>query len=362
MLRKSHQFQCSFRLWDLEGKAIINSTATMANTSFLHLQEPLQPSSRILAAIVGIIIVIFGIFGNFLVLAALITSKKLRKLNNLWLTLMTISCIYLLAGVYPLYIFTYIIGYWTFGIRGCMYVSTFNSFCVATIIVQVLFMTLFRYFLIVFPKLYQKVHKKWVVGILVFLIYSVTATLMLNRRMQYFIHGDPSRKEVFFSTKLMSSIMVKYRTNDFSFIIFFTVVLIILLYLYTHIWIVVSRSRKRVAQVISVKSKNGNSFQPKTSRKDIKLIQTLLIMFVMYIVTYIVWPVVFQIGLNRSIPDGAGILSVLLFWAAASLNWVIYGAMNEDFKTAYKRLLRCNCKTTFNTTESTIQTKKSEIG
>ena len=318
----------------------------MANYSLItrYLREPLLKETGMAAAVIGTIIIITGIFGNLLFLAALFTSKRLRKLNNLYLAMMAVTSIYLLVGVYSVYIYVYIQGYWTLGIHQCLYLSICNIFCIAFILADILAMTIYRYLLIVFPQVYQKLHKKGIVVLFAVIYHLAAVAAFLPRRFSYLIHGDPSGFEVVFSVKLMVCVMAKFRNNDYTFLALFAAVLALLLYLYAHIWIVVARARKRVAQ--NTQRRTGWQRQPKEknvaskqTRKDMRLIQTLLIIFLMYVLTYVIWPVVYQIGLKQPIPDGLAILSVLLFWAAGSVNWIIYGAMNEDFKIAYKALL-----------------------
>lgn len=112
---------------------------------------------------------------------------------------------------------------------------------------------------------------------------------------------------------------------------------------------------KKESQSITVRTKNANATgQPKNkasrtsgvSRSDVALIRSLVLVFVLLVLLYI--PISVAVALLGSVPIPPEVFSLCLlaFFLNQSINWIVYGVLNRNFRHGYKQLLwvRCCCR------------------
>ena len=72
----------------------------------------------------------------------------------------------------------------------------------------------------------------------------------------------------------------------------------------------------------------------KKSTKEAQIAKTMIVLMVIFALTYFPWPLAYdqeKIS-DTTLPDAAALTLSLLQWSAASVNWIVYGLMNSQFR------------------------------
>lgn len=136
------------------------------------------------------------------------------------------------------------------------------------------------------------------------------------------------------------------RTADFSYTLFFALVgvvlpLIVISVCYARIFLFVRQAKKRIAQ-----SGDQSDLKQKKERQDsIKLARTLFIIFVVFTICWTPYAFMVVLDVNDTFAMELHAFSILLAHTNSSINCVLYGVFNNNFRKGYKDLLMCvSCK------------------
>jgi hypothetical protein len=87
----------------------------------------------------------------------------------------------------------------------------------------------------------------------------------------------------------------------------------------------------------------GQTNEQRLSSSNLALIRSLLLVFCLLVVLYL--PLILGVTMPNTFSSEALTFFVLLLYINHSVNWIVYGIMNNNFRAGYKRLLhRCICQ------------------
>ena len=123
-------------------------------------------------------------------------------------------------------------------------------------------------------------------------------------------------------------------------IVWYLAFLLIMCFLYLRIYLVVKKSAARVNPTAN------DMNHKKKSTKEAQIAKTMIVLMVIFAVTYFPWPLAYdqERTSDTTVPDAVALSLSLLQWSAASVNWIVYGLMNSQFRNAYHKLLTSRWK------------------
>ena len=111
-----------FKIMEIESGHNDNNRSSNLTSDYVNYDIGdlgLSQAASIAGATLGVIVVAVGTFGNILVIIAVVCSKCLLKASNMFIISLAVCDLFQTIMVRPLYIHTYILGYWEFGAKVC---------------------------------------------------------------------------------------------------------------------------------------------------------------------------------------------------------------------------------------------------
>ena len=192
---------------------------------------------------------------------------------------------------------------------------------------------LFRYIIIVHPRISRKFQRLRGIIFLLILIYVLPISLTIG-----FSLPKIDTAEVVFNRHTMFCSFVRH--TDFRLsavlkkIVFLSVAALFLMYCYLRIYYLVRSTRN---SIISGES----AFTPIRLRREITLLKTMIVIFATFIVSYLPISVIYALDQQRTFPYYVYFIGVFLLWLSSSVNWLIYYSMNRQYRHAITQLLCC---------------------
>ena len=335
----------------------------MLNVTLLLLgKQTLMHQVRVTGSFFTILVTSVGIFGNVLLLSALATSRKLRQRSNIFIGTLSLMELILCVLIYPFYINTYMKGEWVFNNKICAITSKLQQGLSTSCIFHVIAITLYRYFLIAHSNIYKYLTTTVaiIICLLVMILFPLVSTLGVEFR--YLLKEGQHHVYSVYVMQCLHTDDAGESGSSITFVVgIFVTAFVIMAFCYIRIFIIVRQSRKRI------EAGTGKATTEPTAlnmRKEIRLMQTMAVIFVVFLCIYIPYPVVLRLFYTMYISQSIHMTVNVLFWCSSAVNWVIYGMMHPDFRRAYKNLwlkLRNRGKLNMNITQ-TEQTEDTKIG
>jgi len=304
--------------------------------------------------ILGSSCAISALIGNFLIVLAFFSERSLRQRQNTFIVSAAIMemLIVILRDVFVLGV--YARRSWQFGTT-MMYANNLifisrNGFAIGHVVA----VTVYRYVLIVHPKLYRTMSKTGVLVVtfmLVFLIPVTIGTMVTMRKLIF------NTKCMFCVTEqslgihngtLIDDAQVGF--NELPSYMYITITASILTSCNVHIYLYIKRSSRRVAGAVQVRtpSLGGNSGDvnrttalcTRATRKEVRFVKIMAIIFAAFLFSYYTIPVLMTVDKRLRMSHWSYLPAVMLNWFSSSVNWVIFTATHPKFRETVKRLLR----------------------
>lgn len=325
-------FEAAARMLNATLADNVSHLVTMGTTE----DDDIQAGVAIAGVTLGIVIIAIGAFGNVLVILAVVLCKPLYKSSNMFVVSLAVCDLFQTVMVKPLYVHTYVAGEWQFGAQVCLYALYASNFAILESILHVSAIAFYRYVIIVHPKAarcFQNIRA--VVGLLL-LIYILPLLIVLAPSIPRLTNNvSVLGRDVVFNTKIMFCSYVKH--SDFRIggvvkkVMFLTGAAIFLFYCYIRIYHSVRVSGRSITT-------NGG-FSPCRMRREITLLKTVLAVFLSFVVAYLPISILYGADKYRTFPDVVYFFGVILLWMSSSINWMIYGLMNKQYRQAYRFIL-----------------------
>ena len=296
----------------------------------------LTPNVAVAGVVAGIVTVALGVFGNVLVILAVLQVKSLCRARNMFVLSLAVCDLFQVALVRPLYIYTYSVRSWQFSPGVCLYALYASNLALLESILHVAAIACYRYLLIVHPRLASYIQGKRVVGALISLIYLLPLSILLLPSIKRLTKPLTMNQDIIFNTRIMFCCYVKEVTVSplagiTKKLLFLGVTGVVLLFCYVRIYQTVHKSGRIVT------SQGGMSAV--RLQTEITLLKTLLVVLASFTVTYLPLSVLYALDRDKSMGGIPYLVTVTALWSSSCINWMIYGLMNKQYLQAYRYIL-----------------------
>ncbi|XP_028445021.1 D(1) dopamine receptor [Perca flavescens] len=322
------------------------------------------PAHRALTGCVLALLIIWTLFGNFTVCAAVYRFRHLRaKVTNIFIVSLALSDLLVAVLVMPWKAVVEVAGYWPFG-GFCKTWLACDIMCSTASILNLCLISVDRYWAISSPFLYERSMNKKVASVMIGVTWAVSLVIsfvpvQLNWHRAEM--GDPHGEDLTLLGVDGSCDSRLSRTYAISSsLISFYIPVAIMIVTYTRIYRIaqmqirmISSLERAAEHAQSCRSDRSNQSHRElrvSIRKETKVLKTLSIIMGVFVCCWFPFFV-----LNCALPFCTGPedqrgpycvsektfdVFVWIGWSNSSLNPVIY-AFNADFRDAFLRLLRC---------------------
>ncbi|XP_063059838.1 alpha-1A adrenergic receptor [Engraulis encrasicolus] len=354
-------------------KVLQMSEANVSNLNSTNVTET-QDSNRIalsravpLAMVLGAFIV-FAIVGNILVILSVVCNRHLRIPTNYFIINLAIADLLLGTTVLPVSATLEILNYWVFGRIFCDIWAAVDVLCCTASIMSLCVISIDRYIGVRYPLQYPSIvtEKRAILAMLgvwaLAIVISIGPLLGWKQPPSEDDTECPITEEPFYA--LFSSLGSFY------------IPLAVILAMYTRVYIVAKRTTKNLEAGVMKERMNdsnheltlrihykgsgtqedcsgtkGNSRSSLTVKllkfsREKKAAKTLGVVVGMFILCWLPFFLALPIGsFNASLRPPETFFKVI-FWLGyfnSCLNPIIYPCYSREFKTAFIRILRCQC-------------------
>ncbi|XP_063076418.1 D(1) dopamine receptor [Engraulis encrasicolus] len=313
--------------------------------------------NRILMTCVFLLLILWTLFGNFAVCAAVLRFRHLRaKVTNIFIVSLALSDLLVAVLVMPWKAAAEVLGHWPFG-TFCNTWVAFDIMCSTASILNLCVISLDRYWAISSPFRYERKMNKRLALLVVSLTWILSGVISLVP-VQLQWHKAEQVTEAKLSNQTAencdSSLSRAYAI--WSSLVSFYIPVAIMIVTYTkiyqiaHIQIKKITSLERAADAAACRS-NVSPYprQKMKLSKETKLLKTLSIIMGVFVCCWFPFFVMnciipFCQGTQNDRPKCVSETTFAIFmwlgWCNSSLNPIIY-AFNADFREAFVRLLDC---------------------
>nr|6K41_R Chain R, Alpha-2A adrenergic receptor,Endolysin,Alpha-2B adrenergic receptor,Alpha-2B adrenergic receptor [Bos taurus]6K42_R Chain R, Alpha-2A adrenergic receptor,Endolysin,Alpha-2B adrenergic receptor,Alpha-2B adrenergic receptor [Homo sapiens] len=295
-----------------------------------------QATAAIAAAITFLIL--FTIFGNALVILAVLTSRSLRAPQNLFLVSLAAADILVATLIIPFSLANELLGYWYFRRTWCeVYLALDVLFCTSSI-VHLCAISLDRYWAVSRALEYNSKRTPRRIKCIILTVWLIAAVISLPPLIYKGDQGPQPRGRP--QCKLNQEAWYILASSIGS---FFAPCLIMIL-VYLRIYLIAKRSNRR-----GPRAKGGPGQGEQWWRRRAQLTREKRFTFVLAVVIgvfVLCWfPFFFSYSLGAICPKHCKVphgLFQFFFWIGycnSSLNPVIYTIFNQDFRRAFRRIL-----------------------
>ena len=276
------------------------------------------------------VINVTAFFGNLLTLYAVYRNHRLRTLPNMFVIALAVSDILMSTCCMPFAVTTLFHGRWIFGETFCR----FHGFEVYTLgIVSVITMGVIavsRYFCVVKREKYIVLFTRK--RALMYIVAVWCAALVLSLPPLFFKHDgyefQPGKAMCLYTFKSIAYTAVTEA-------VFIVTPLTIIAICYGKVFYTVKKSNR-------VFSRENNLQQLRANVEEAKVTKTLVAVVVGFACCWL--PISFMDNIDASrgehtLPRHAYLTYVFLCYLSSTINPIIYGAMNKDFRQEYKNIL-----------------------
>ncbi|XP_064608144.1 melatonin receptor type 1B-like [Liolophura sinensis] len=277
------------------------------------------------------VIMLTGTVGNILVVGAVLTTKALRTMGNIFILNLAFADLCVTAIVDPFSIIGFVLGEVYFEDKPalCELVACIcltSCFCSLLSIGAI---SINRYIHICHHQVYPKI---FTFRNTVLITIGLWVVSFLCEMPNFFGWGDHV-----YDRKTLSCIYD--RLADYSYTLFFTIggiitPLVIIAICYLRIYLFVRGSTRKIRD-----TQEQHMNLPKKGKNDLKFVRTLFIIFLIFSVCWMPYVIVVLYDKHDRLSSDVHTYVVLLAHINSSMNSVLYGITNRHFRMAYKRLL-----------------------
>ncbi|KAL8610537.1 hypothetical protein ACOMHN_060457 [Nucella lapillus] len=303
---------------------------------------PVSEGVREVVLVLGWLCCVSGVMGNILIILTLLTQPSLRSLHNLFIGNLALADLAVVGYCLPFWLLDLLLGHYpVLGPTHC----ALNAFLlvlghVASIFTLVL-ISFNRYLHVCRPSLYRQLFSRR--GIIASCVLTWAVTAAEGLLPVFRVDGSSYRYSN--KTHMCTFDGTTNPMNAFVLIAMINVVLSILLVgffslaIFRH-W---KQSKTRVTQWIQAPPGEPNKAPACLSQAEVLLIRSLVLVFLILILfcTPLVAGVAVM-GIVDISPDVFCFL-IFLFFFNNSINWVLYGALNKNFRKGYRQLVVATC-------------------
>ncbi len=291
------------------------------------------------------IVAILGTIGNLFIIGAVCLSKRLRVRSHAFIVNLAIADLIMTSYIMPMGLTTSQYDMVPFGQLVC----EINAFLILTTCgvstQSLMLIAIERYFHICKTKHYQKIFTPKLVALYICLIWVYTIILTCQ--------GWTGWTRYRYGVEIYVCLFDGPTSVSFNVcLVVFGMLLpmAVIIYVYSCILRTVNRSRssllahRKRTSVSDSSILHSLSESQRNVRKEYKLILTLISIVIVFVICWTPAAIVLVMaGLWLDMPDPFYTISVWFAFSNSSLNSIIYGILNKNFRKGYGTLLRYIC-------------------
>uniref|UniRef100_A0A8C3AXY4 D(1B) dopamine receptor n=1 Tax=Cyclopterus lumpus TaxID=8103 RepID=A0A8C3AXY4_CYCLU len=318
------------------------------------------PAHRALTGCVLALLIVWTLFGNMTVCAAVCHFRHLRvKVTNIFIVSLALSDLLVAVLVMPWKAAAEVAGFWPFG-GFCKTWLACDIMCSTASILNLCVISVDRYWAISSPFLYERSMNKKVASVMIGVTWTVSVVISFVPVQLNWHRADALDPAVLSRTYAISSSLIS-----------FYIPVAVMIVTYTRIYRIAQMQIRMISSLErAAEHRPGEDHRElKVSiRKETKVLKTLSIIMGVFVCCWLPFFV-----LNCALPFCPGSKApgarrgpycvseetfdvfVWIGWSNSSLNPVIY-AFNADFRDAFLRLLRCRGRGCWTAVSSAVGT------
>ncbi|KAK2163809.1 hypothetical protein LSH36_74g13024 [Paralvinella palmiformis] len=324
-----------------------DTTNDEALQELLRKLEHMPIGVRASGLILGSFCTFSSLFGNLLIAIIFLLDKNLRQRQNIFIISAAITEIITIFFRDIFILVVYFKGKGQFG-TALMYIIGFifysrNGFAIGHVIA----LTVYRYAMIVRPKIYRILSKTSVMVLTLTLLFVVPlcgAVGTLSDRLIF------NTKVMFCVTEKSLGIKNNRLTEDVSrtsilpFFLYIILNSIILVSCNVHIYLYIRKSSKRTGGTNSnrIKKNNETKVSKRSPSKEARFVKIMTIMFSMFLVCYFPIPIAMTTDPKWDLSHWIYLPLLLINWFSSSVSWVIYIITHTAFRIAVLKRIKCS--------------------
>ena len=313
-----------------------NMTSAVLSPHGVTADDDMPAGVMVAGAVLGVVIIVVGVFGNVLVILAVLLSRNLYKSSNMFVVSLAVCDLVQTVLIKPLYVHTYVVGEWQFGVGTCFYALYASNLAILESILHVSAIALHRYLVIVHPRVGRVLQGPRAVAAMLGVVYVAPLLVVVAPTLSR-LGGAASAagRTVSFNKRIMFCSFVRYPEFRIAGVLkkvsFLSVAAVFIFYCYVRIYLLVRRSGQSVNA--------RGTFSSARLQREITLLKTVIVIFMTFAVSYLPISILYAVDTGRNFPYAFYFCGVLLLWTSSSVNWMIYGLMNKQYLQAYHYIL-----------------------
>ncbi|OWF52575.1 melatonin receptor type 1A-like [Mizuhopecten yessoensis] len=309
------------------------------------LSRPLEhsPVQSILFLLALSISSVTGLIGNILVIGAVIVSRRLRTTGNMFIVNLAVADIIIVTIVEPFNILGVIDGP-EFFVRNVWWCHTLSVVCVmscSSSMMNLAAISVNRYIMINKNHYYNQIFTKNKTFLLCVLVWFLAFLIELPNLTGWGGHT--------FDLKTLGCSFD--RLISLSYTIFLSVMalwlpLLVIMFCYLNIYFYVKKSRKQMEKQMKKQTKKEKK-KTKRQRDNVNLARTFFIVFLTFLICWTPYDLTLFFDRGDRWPSWLYTVFLQIGHFNSSLNSILYGATNRNFRDGYKQFLQkvcCSCK------------------
>ena len=318
----------------------------LVNTSAAHpafntdLPRHYTHAIQVMATIIGVPVIFFGVLGNLLTVVTVIKTKWLRTGPNLFIVSLSVSDMLYSGIIIPCTLVVYWKNAWVFGATYCKIFPFLLTMFYGGTLVSLGGIALSRFLKILHPGIYQRVFgRKRNAGVLLAIFLLLPLVCLLPAMCG--IWG-----ELGYEPKTLTCTIVNdgSRYVTFLLLIAFLLPIILITYCYLKIMVKIVKNHTKIANMRAQNAPNSalsSQFrQHREQREDLRFTKMMVIIYVVFIVSYA--PSMLNNLLDPQIDNmNKRTVYIMFTWMSCCLNPLVYVILNKHFRRAFADISLC---------------------
>ncbi|XP_002737093.1 melatonin receptor type 1B-like [Saccoglossus kowalevskii] len=291
----------------------------------------------ILYLVVQIGMMVVGNFGNFLVISAVLLRGNLFTAGNVFIINLAVADMTVTLVVNTFNVIG-IIRTQRFFLENVPLCDIVGAICMVSCtcsLWSIMGISVNRFIYICYNDLYKHLYNKQNTLIMVACLWIACVLMDLPNFLGWGGHAYDSK----------SMVCTYDRTADYGYTIFFILMaicfpIVVVALSYTSVYIFVRRQKKRVMERMASSAADSTK---KFKKTDMQLIKTLFTIFVVFLVCWGPYAIIVLVDYKDRLPAIVHSCVIILAHGNSSLNSVLYGILNKQFRKSYKKVLKRMC-------------------
>ncbi|XP_053735890.1 histamine receptor H2a [Synchiropus splendidus] len=309
--------------------------------------------SNLVLGLILVLLILLTISGNVTVCLAVCVSRRLRCLTNCFIISLAVTDLLLGLLVLPFSALLQLTNDWPFGPRFCnFYICMDVMLCTASIL-TLLVISVDRYLAVTMPLRYSSLVLPWRVAVAMAIVWTTSlAVSFLPIQMGWNTANGTVQNYGPWSQKRTCRFELNrpYVLTDSILTFFLPLLAMCCIYLK-----ILRIAREQAKRIVQARPNNARTFQGGNNKPTISAVTlrehkatvTVAAVIGAFIVCWLPYFIMFTLlGLREHPhPNAVTEFSIVLWigYTNSALNPILYGALNRDFRSAYRHVLGCSC-------------------